>query len=245
MYTRPMPFGEGVYFEGQYQDDKVYPLYIQMITCSFELKPNKIPTIQIKNSPFFNGNEYLTSSKSKDGDIETLVLSSVDLKLFFEHYNVDEDTLKYNGGWKFRAINGLFNEYIDKWVAIKNEGTITKNKGQRAMAKMMMNSLYGKFSARLEAKSKIPFLIDDVVHYAPGEKEDKPGVYLPVGIFITSYGREQTIRTSQAITDYSIEKYGKDLYYYSDTDSVHCGLSIDELKQFCDIDDVRLRGMGT
>lgn len=90
---------------------------------------------------------------------------------------------------------------------------------------------------------KVKFLIfgeDDIVHYRITEKEEKDGIYLPVGAFITAYAREKTIRTSQAIKDYSIEKYGKDLYIYSDTDSIHSLLPIEELKKFCDIDSVRL-----
>lgn len=78
------------------------------------------------------------------------------------------------------------------------------------------------------------------MHYSLGEKEEKKGLYLPIGSFITSYAREKTIRTAQAITDYSIKKYGKDLFCYSDTDSLHTLLSIEELKQFCEIDDVKL-----
>ncbi len=31
------------------------------------------------------------------------------------------------------------------------------------------------------------------------------------------------------------------MYVYSDTDSIHTMLPIEELKQFCDIDDVKLR----
>ena len=58
--------------------------------------------------------------------------------------------------------------------------------------------------------------------------------------FITAYAREKTIRTSQAIKEYSINKYGKDLYCYSDTDSIHTLLPIEELKKFCEIDDVKL-----
>lgn len=81
---------------------------------------------------------------------------------------------------------------------------------------------------------------DSIIHYKLSEKETKDGIYLPIGSFITAYAREKTIRTSQAIKDYSISKYGIDKYYYSDTDSIHTGLSIEELKQFCDIDDVKL-----
>ena len=207
-----------------------------MITCSFELKKNKIPTIQIKNSMFFRGNDYLESSNN---EIVCLVLTNVDLQLFKEQYHIYD--LDFVCGWKFKSITGIFKNYIDKWIEIKNQGTITGNKGQRTMAKLMLNSLYGKFATSLEVQSKNPFLSEDmIVRYELGEKEEKEGIYLPVGTFITAYARDKTIRTSQAIKDYSIQKYNKDMYIYSDTDSIHTLLSIDELKKFCDIDDVRL-----
>ena len=65
------------------------------------------------------------------------------------------------------------------------------------------------------------------------------------GCFITAYARRKTIETSQAIKDYSIAKYGVDKYIYSDTDSCHTNLSIEELKKICDIDDFELRKMET
>lgn len=237
MYEKLLPFGDPYFFEGKYKDDIVYPLYIQMITCSFELKKNKIPTIQIKNNKsFFRSNEYLTSSKN---EIVCLTLTNIDLKLFLENYNVYE--LNYVCGWKFKGIHNIFKNYIDKWITRKNNATIEGNKGQRTLAKLMLNSLYGKFATSLDFQSKIPFLGDDeIVHYRLSEKQEKKGIYLPIGIFITSYAREKTIRTSQAIMDYSINKYGKNLYVYSDTDSIHCLLTIEELKQFCEIDDVKL-----
>lgn len=40
--------------------------------------------------------------------------------------------------------------------------------------------------------------------------------------------------------NYSIKKYGKNAFVYSDTDSIHTWLPIEELKQFCDIDDYEL-----
>lgn len=235
MYKEPMPIGEPIYFEGKYKDDKVYPLYIQMISCCFEIKEGKIPTIQIKNSKYFMENEYLESSNS---EIITLVLSSIDLKLFLEQYNVSE--LTYECGWKFKAMNGIFTEYIDKWIKVKIEATKSGNKGMRQIAKIALNSLYGKYATSLDVQSKYPYLEDGIVKYYLGEKEQRDGLYLPVGIFITSYARNKTIRTSQAIKDYSIKKYGIDMYIYSDTDSVHTNLPIEELKQFCDIDDVKL-----
>ena len=231
-----LPFGEPQYYKGKYEEDKVYPLYIQKISCSFEIKKNKIPTIQIKGSYLYQPNEYI---KSSDGSIEILVLTSIDLELFFEQYDVYD--LEYIEGWKFKAITGIFDDYINKWTARKIEAGKTGNKGQRQLAKLMLNSLYGKFATSMNIQSKECFLgDDDIVHYCLTEKETKDGLYIPIACFITAYARNKTIKTSQAITDYSIEKYGIDKYIYSDTDSISTTLSIDEVKQFCEIDDFEL-----
>lgn len=234
MYKEMLPFGEPFFYEGEYVEDKVYPLYIQRLTCSFKIKEGKIPTIQIKHSRFVD-NEYLTDSGEEP---VALTLTSVDLKLFLEQYDVWD--LHYESGWKFKAMRGLFTDYIDKWIKVKNEATISGNKGIRQVAKIMLNSLYGKFATSLDVQGKIPYLDGDIVKYKLGEKTTKDGVYLPMGAFITAYARDKTIRTSQSIKDYSIKKYGVDMYCYSDTDSIHTILPIEELKQFCEIDDVEL-----
>lgn len=236
MYSKLLPFGFPKHYEGEYKEDKLYCLYIQKIMCSFKLKKNKIPTIQIKKNMSFMPNEYLESSNN---ELVELTLTNIDLKLFLENY--DTFNIKYIEGWKFKGMNGLFTEYIDKWIAKKNQGTIEGNIGLRTTSKLMLNSLYGKLATALEVQSKIPFLgEDDIVHYKYSEKEEKDGLYLPCASFITAYARELTIRTSGKIKEYSINKYGKDMYIYSDTDSIKTLLSIEELKQFCDIDNVRL-----
>ena len=139
MFEGNLPYGEPIFFEGKYEEDKIYNLYIQRITCSFEIKKNKIPTIQIKKSMSFQANEYLESS---NGEIVTLTLTSIDLKLFLEQYNVYD--LDYISGWKFKSMKGFFEEYINKWIKRKNDATILGNKGQRTLAKLMLNSLYRK-----------------------------------------------------------------------------------------------------
>ncbi len=244
MYEKLLPFGEGIFFEGEYKEDRIYPLYIQSFTCSFELKENKIPTVQLKDKHYkweYLPNEYVTSS---NGNIINLVMTNIDLQLFLENYNVYD--LKFLNGWKFKSMKGLFTEYIDKWIKVKIESTKNGNKGMRTLAKLMLNSLYGKFATGLEAKSKIPYLSEEgIVKYFLSDPEDKKGIYIPMGTFITAYAREKTIRTSQSIKEYSLKKYEKDLYCYSDTDSIHTLLPIEELKLFCEIDDVALRKVET
>ena len=231
-----MPVGAAVPFDGKYEDDPEYPLYVQIFSCSFKVKENMIPTIQIKGSMWLD-NEYL---KSSDNEIVTLALSNIDLKLFLDHYDVYE--MEYIRGYKFKGIHGLFTDYIDKWTEVKIKATKEGNKGMRTLAKIMLNSLYGRFAMSKEIQSKIPYYDpeDEMIKFYLSDIEEVDGLYLPIGIFVTSYARFKTISTSQAIKTYSIEKYGKDLYYYSDTDSIHTGLSIEELTKFCEIDDVKL-----
>ena len=237
MKYEKLPFGEPLYFEGEYKEDKLYSLYIQTFSCSFELKEGKIPSIQIKNNLSFVPNEYVKSSK---GDIVTLTLTNVDLKLFFENYNVYD--LTYHSGWKFKGIKGLFTKYIDYWSEKKINAKKEKNNVLYIISKLMLNSLYGKFGLNPNVQGKYPYLNEEgIVKYKMYPKEIRDSIYIPVASFITSYARNKTIRTSQAIKDYTIKNYNKDYYIYSDTDSIHL-LDIDEniLKTFVDIDDYKL-----
>ena len=232
-----LPFGDPLFFEGRYEEDKLYKLYIQCFSCSFDLKKGMIPTLQIKNNPSFLPNEYI---KSSEGDIVTLFLTNIDLELFLSHYNVYDIT--WHNGWKFKALKGLFTNYIDYWTERKINAKKENNNVLYIISKLMLNSLYGKFGLNPRVRGKIPYLNEEgIVKYKLGEEEIRKAIYIPVATFITSYARRKTIETSQSIKDYTINKYGIDYYIYSDTDSIHL-LNIDEkeLKQFVDIDDYEL-----
>lgn len=103
---------------------------------------------------YLGGTEYLTSSRNELGILEIVELSltSVDLKLFLEQYEVTD--LEYIDGWKFRSRNGMFDEYIDKWMEVKKQATIEKNAGKRTMAKLMLNALYRKTCNIINSKIK-------------------------------------------------------------------------------------------
>ncbi|MBO7716699.1 MAG: hypothetical protein J6S85_24245 [Methanobrevibacter sp.] len=239
MKLKPMPIGEPHYFEGKYEYDNRCNLYIQVLECRFQLKPNKIPTIQIKHTTSFINNEYL---KSSNDQLVTLTLTKPDLELFFEQYDVTDMT--YVGGWKFHAGYHIFDEYIDYWMNEKIEASKEGNKPRRQIAKLLLNSLYGRFGISLKGRQKAPYLDDDgKLCYYNLPEETKKGLYIPVASFITAYARNKTIRTSQAVRDFSLKKYGIDKYWYSDTDSIKCGLTdedLEELKDIIEIDDYKL-----
>lgn len=237
MMFEKLPFGNPIFFNGKYETDKLYPLYVQTISCVFELKDGMIPTIQIKNNLSFLPNEYV---KSSNGDIVTLTLTNIDLELFFEHYNVTNIT--YHSGWKFKSIKGLFTKYIEYWTNKKIQAKKEHNTALYRIAKLMLNSLYGKFGLNPDVRSKYPYLNEDgIVKYSLYPAETRDPIYIPVASFITSYARADIIRSSQKIRDYSLKKYGKDLYVYSDTDSIHCLFDeTEDLSSVLDIDDYRL-----
>jgi len=201
MRNELMPYGYPMYYEGEYVEDDFFPLYIQHLRCEFKLKKDHIPTIQLKGNNSFVQTEYL---KDSGGEIVELHLTSVDLKLFLDHYEVY--CLEYIDGYMFKACKGLFDEYIDYWMSVKENSTGST----RLHAKLMINNPYGKFATNPKMVSKIPYLKEGILRYYEDEPEYKEPIYTAVASFITSYGREQTIRTLQ--NDYERAIYG-------DTDS--------------------------
>ena len=237
-YNSELPFGIPEPFDGEYKYDPLYPLYTQMITCRFHIKPGKIPSIQIKHTFGFMGNEYLEDS---GGDIVTLVLTNPDLELFLEQYDVED--LQYISGWKFKSTKGLFKVYIDYWSSKKIQAKKDGNKPLYLTSKLFLNSLTGKFGTNPHGSKQMPVMTDDGVEYVfLPEETRKPG-YVALISFITAIGRKMTIERSQAIRDWSLKNKGYDAYVYSDTDSIHALLNdndIEQLKDVLDIDDYRL-----
>lgn len=220
-----LPYGRPVFFSGQYQPDKMHPLFIQRLRCQFELKPNKIPMIQLKHNLSFVPTEYL---KSSNDQIITLTLTNIDLDLFLENYDVYE--MEYVNGWKFKGASGMFDQYIDYWTEIKIQATKDKNAGLRAIAKLYLNSLYGKFATSPYVRSAIPYLGEDgVVHYHKTEYEERDSIYVPIGAFITAIARNKTIRSAQSVYD---------RYLYSDTDSIH--IKGTDIPECLEVDDYKL-----
>lgn len=204
MYDRDLPYGFPIPYTGEYEHDEMFPLYIQHIRCEFQLKEGYIPLIQIKKSKF-QENEYL---KSSDGEVVDLYLTNVDWEMIQEHYDVYD--VEHCEGWKFRKKKGMFNDFINKWMWVKNnnEGAL------KALAKLMLNSLYGKFATNPNVTGKYPYLKEDgsCGFKLMEEEKYRDPIYTPMGIFITSYARQLTISTAQKCFDRII---------YCDTDSIH------------------------
>lgn len=220
-----LPYGKAIYYKGKFSPDGVHNLYIQRISVNFDVKQGYFPTIQMKNNSAFVQTEYVTSS---NGEVVTLTLTSIDLELFIDHYVIHE--IEYIDGFMFKAKEGMFDGYIDYWTDVKIKAGRDGNQGMRAIAKLYLNSLYGKFATRPTVRSAIPYLHDSgKVAYNKTEYEERETVYSPVGIFITAIARNKTIRSAQ-------QNYSK--VAYIDTDSMH--IVSDKAPDNIDIDQYRL-----
>ena len=240
LYDALMPVKMPIPFEDKYEYDPMYPLYTQTISCRFELKPNKIPSIQIKGSFSFRPNEYLESS---NGELVCLVLTNPDLELFFEQYDVYD--IQWQGGWKFQGMKGVFKEYIDYWSNQKIKSKKEGNKAQYLISKLFMNSLYGKTGSNPLGAKKRPYIADDgAIHEMYLPLEERKPIYVPCASWCTSYARCKTIRSAQAVRDWSMKNKGYDAFVYADTDSMHVtGIDqkdIEELGKIIEIDDYKL-----
>lgn len=246
------PVGIPYFWSGNYIPDKAIgedKYYFIRIKTRFYLKENYLPFVQIKGNPLYLGTEALESSdvydyktgeyythyKDKDGNIKDtaveLTLTMTDYKLLKEHYElVDFEIL--DGCWFYSEI-GIFDEYIEKYSAMKQNSTGAR----RELAKLFLNNLYGKMASSTDSSFKVAYIKDDKsLGFDIVQENNKSAGYIPVGSAITSYARNFTIRTAQK------NFHGKDKrgFIYADTDSIHCDLTADELigvpvhpKKFC------------
>lgn len=201
MYTAFLPYGEPRYFSGRHTDTN-YTLSIFSVTFEAVLKKKHVPCIQIKGNVFYANTEYIKNTVEPT----TLWCTNVDWELWNEHYDIT--VLSWNGGWAFKGAHGFFDDYIDKWMAIK----ATSKGGLREIAKLHLNGLFGKFGSNPNTTGKCVLLQDDHVKLESGTPETRPPVYTAMACFITAYARAITVRAAQV---------NYDSFAYADTDSLH------------------------
>ncbi len=199
MSSCELPFGKPIRCEtpGRYK----FELY--KVDIEFTLKEGHLPSLLKKNVMWAEGSYYINS----DG-LETMYISNIDLDILYRHYDVK--CLIYLEIFGFKTTTGIFSRYINKWYMIKCENVGAK----RAIAKLMLNSLYGKFGSRCKGSSKIPYLDESgTLCFATTEEQDMKKYYLPMAIAIVSY--------AHLIIDDAICSTGFENFVYCDTDSVH------------------------
>lgn len=197
-----LPFGIPKRYEGEYEYDDLYPLYIQEVFVDCELKEGHIPSIQTKSFMSIKLN-YL---KSTDGLTIKLILTSLDLYNLLEDYNIKH--IEFNGGYKFLSSRELFKNYVFYYYDKKE----TSSGALKQLYKIFLNSLYGKFAMMTERAQAYPELVDGVTKYEKTGIEEVDPVYTAVATFITAAARFKLLT--------AIRK-NIDNFIYCDTDSIH------------------------
>ena len=226
MRTKLLPYGMPKYYEGSYMNipnfiKEEYPLYIQRIRVKmFELKPGKMPNVQIRESLNFKTTEYQRNNKFYDEQLKceryeecVFTFTSVQLERFLDSYDTPLG-IEYVDGYIFKGSYGIFDKYIDTFMKLKKIGVGAK----RATAKLMLNSLYGKFGTNPQREERIVEFQDGV--FSTTNRDDdgnlleylSDSIYLPMASFITAYARDVLIEAVNSVLD---------RFLYCDTDSIH------------------------
>lgn len=219
-HENPYPIGLP-YFTKNNKDILKFPkdsYYFIRFKCKFELKPGYLPFIQLKHDAHYRSNENLRSSKyDLWGHLmpdykPTITLSRTLFVMFLQGYKVTD--MEFLDMCIFNTEVGIFDSYVDHYIEMKERAGEQKNKVKRTIAKLFLNSLYGKFAKSPENSFKIPVFNEnnEIVDYVFDKGPDKEPLYIPVASSITSYARRFTLRAAILNREY---------FRYSDTDSIH------------------------
>lgn len=203
MRDMPMPTGSPIWYDGEYRPDADYPLHIDVIAFDAKLKKGKTATLTNILPVWGYEGERLDSTLG----VVTMPVTDVDWETLTENYDVH--VWDYIGGWKFRKSHGLYYSYVDKWFHVKQTAT-----GERKqMAKLLLNSLVGKFGASLYRPMLHPKpSVDGGVDFTVEQPESANSLaWLPTAAYVNACGRRVLSRAMNANVDRVI---------YADTDGM-------------------------
>lgn len=237
------PYGLPTLHLGDYRDhvsdEGTKNVFLQVFNATFKKKEDTDERVYIPCLPrslSVNGGPVMSSSNVA-AHKKDIILTDVDLRLFFDNYNVSEYKPIYY--YCFNAMESPFSDYIIKHYEAKRAATeeMVKAKSEglpigvyesvRLESKLTLNSAYGKFAERPLKESVA--LQTDLSGCADSKLmgfSRNPGNYLPVAIWVTAYAREVLLD--------GIARAGGS-FVYCDTDSIHAvGEIPDSLKEKID-----------
>lgn len=190
MCDSPMPVGSPIWYDGRYRHDPDYPLHIDVIAFDARLRAGKTATLTNILPVWGYEGERLDSTLG----VVTMPVTDVDWETLTENYDVH--VWEYVGGWKFRKSHGLYYTYVDKWFRVKQTSTGER----RQMAKLLLNSLVGKFGASLYRPMLHPKpSADGGVDFIVDKPEPANSLaWLPTAAYVNAYGRQILSRAMNA-----------------------------------------------
>lgn len=206
MLENDMPIGIPMRYDSVEKaiQDKLRPLRMYVLYVDVAKIRNEFHSFIGFNTGFSHQNSYVYPDKFED---KVLYLWEEEYNRFVDCYDVE---YKITDVLSFRTKSNVFSEYLEHWKKVKETAP---NKVIRNLAKLMMNSLYGRFGMRDNRKSRFPVSIDDdgILQYDVIETEVKY-YYRPIASYITSMARVVLIDAIQQ---------NANRFIYCDTDSIY------------------------
>lgn len=157
---------------------------------------------------------YRTNEFLREID-ETFWVTSIDYRSIQNYYDIEE--LEFIEGIIYtpeNTSNDIFNEYISKWRRIKEQAAREGNAGLKQLAKIMLNSLYGKFAQSIDnIETFFEFGENGSLTVSEGSFDGKTSLKnMGIAAMITSYSREILLDVANILSP--------EEFLYCDTDSI-------------------------
>ena len=212
------------------EDDKMFIASLRFIgKC--ELKKDKFPTVRIGGecNRNFSKKDIFINNKIDNCYVQFKAsMTSIEYNDFKDSYDFLKGIVEDN--LVFDTNKGFFTTFIDYFYDIKSNsgGAVKQN------AKLILNSVYGKFGTK-KKNDMYKFTLEDNV-FLPLKEEKQSiseSVYVPIASAITSYARHDLKLVAETV--------GVEYVDYFDTDSLHFRINKEYVEsKFKKIDDKKL-----
>ena len=157
---------------------------------------------------------YRTNDFLREID-ETFWVTSIDYRGIQNYYDIEEQ--EFIEGIIYtpeNTSNDIFNEYISKWRKIKEQAAREGNAGLKQLAKIMLNSTYGKFAQSIDnVETFFEFGENGTLTVTEGSFDGKTSQKnMGIASMITSYAREILLDVANLLSP--------EEFLYDDTDSI-------------------------
>ena len=189
-------------------------LYVAHVSIKLSLKDGMIPWFQFKE-----GIDNAIEGWPHGTIVECtyhwheMILTSVDLITLSHFYDIEFCPDFCPHFWIFKQREGIFKEYLEYWTAVKESSE--KGTLEYTSAKLMINSLYGRFALAPETEDNRLEYCEDLGDWdwiSEDTLNEESDAYLPYAMFITAYARARLLENVMAV--------GCENVIHCDTDSV-------------------------
>lgn len=188
--------------------------FVMITSVHAKVKSNKMPLIKLKTGVNHPNSSHYLPELSID---KLFVLTNLEYQYLLDNYDIkDIGQVKFLKANENKELHEAFSKFCQYWYKEKKDGRKTGDKTKEWFAKLMLNSLYGKFG-QFESKYENYHLAsvdgmlvkEDVAKYVDSMWDAD----LAVASYITAYGR---VKLANDINSVGLERF-----CYCDTDSLH------------------------